>query len=492
MFRKTLIILTSGILCVTLHAQDVPNAAVCLPSPPTPASDLFICDNYQYTAGKTERVTARGLQAARDMIWDISSYISIYADILGISESSIKNSTIYDLLNYGMRYGEMTINAAQSIYRERPYVYFNEPSLLPEQESQYGNVSSYPANQTTIGFLFALLLTEVCPGLENQLLARGLEFGPSTVISGYNWDSDAYAGFLLASCILSRLHTHDGFSMMLDYAKADYKRLSKTRGTRFDDSPYFSEPELPVSSSYLPAPPATNSAKYTYDLAKYEEGKSLRNTREGLQAIADVEYSADNFCKIYSRVLGITISASNTPAIYELVSKVHPSGNAATQSARGYYLRKRPYVEMDEHTSYIPDEAHLRESGSFPSGHASGSWLVALVLSEVTHYRQDELMARAYQFGQGRVITGYHWQTDVDYGRIVGSAVYAHLHTSKAFVSQVEKAAREFQAMTTGIQQAPTQESAPDAPIYTLDGIRLNGKPTRHGIYIQNNRKIAY
>lgn len=492
MTRKIFLVLSFCILCVILHAQDVPNAAICLPSPPETDSELFICDNYLYTDGKALRSTERGVQAYNDMVWDISSFISIYSEIIGISESSVKNSSIYDMLSYGLRYAEMTIEAAQTIYRDRPYVYFNEESLIPELENKYRGSSSYPAYQSTVGWLFALLLAEVCPNVENDLFKRGLEFGPSTVISGYNYDSDAYAGFLLASAILSRLHTHDGFSTMMDYAKADYKRLSQSSGTRFDDTPYLDITELPDSRLFLPEPPVDGSASYNYDMAKHLEGKSLRNKRQGLQAISDVEYSADNFCKIYSKVLGVTINFTNTPAIYELISRVHPSGNAATQSAKAYYMRLRPYVQLNEGTSYPDDEDHLRETGSYPSGHASGSWLIALVLSEVTRSQQDYLLSRAYTFGQGRVITGYHWQTDVDYGRVVGSAVYAHLHNDKEFMDQMEKASAEYKSISTTIKCIKDDTKNVDASIFTLSGVRLKDKPNRHGIYIQNNRKIAY
>jgi hypothetical protein len=491
MYRKLILLLLNGILCADLCAQDVPQVTVFLPNPPAAESYLFICDNYLYTDGKSQRTTERGEQAKIDMAWDLDSFLPLFADIMGISVPDIKASSIYQLLDYGSRYGQLSFEAAHKNYtRERPYVYFNEPSLIPELDDLYRYDSSYPAFQSCLGWLYALLLTEVCPDKMNEILKRGELFGPSTVISGYNFDSDAYAGYLLGSAILSRLHTHSGFDGLLTYAQADYKRLSKA-STRFDDTPYFTYEELPNSVIYLPEPPVSGSAKYTYDLAKYEEGKSLRRTRSGIRAIEDVEYSADNFCRIYSEVLGVTINETTTPAIYELVSRVHPLGNAATQMAKGYYMRKRPYVEMNEETSYRPDEDGLRETGSYPSGHASGSWLMALVFSEVTRTSQDALLARAYTFGQGRVITGYHWQTDVDYGRLVGSAVYALLHTNKPFVSQMTKAVNEYKSRYSAIQSVKQQPAAADAPIYTLQGVRLSGAPTRRGIYIQGKKKIS-
>ena len=226
MYRKLRLILLTNILCMNLHAQDVPQVTVFLPNPPAAESDLFICDNYLYTEGKSLRTTERGIQAKGDMVWDLNDFLPLFADIMGISTSAIKSSNIYALLDYGDRYGQLAIKAAiQSYSRERPYVYFNEESLLPELEEPYRYDSSYPAFQSCLGWLYALLLAEVCPDKMNDILKRGELFGPSTVISGYNFDSDAYAGYLLGSAILSRLHTHSGFDGLLSYAQADYKRL---------------------------------------------------------------------------------------------------------------------------------------------------------------------------------------------------------------------------------------------------------------------------
>lgn len=46
--------------------------------------------------------------------------------------------------------------------------------------------------------------------------------------------------------------------------------------------------------------------------------------------------------------------------------------------------------------------------------------------------------------GQSRVICGYHFQSDVDAGRIVASAVVARLHANDDFNAQLAKAKVEF------------------------------------------------
>lgn len=66
------------------------------------------------------------------------------------------------------------------------------------------------------------------------------------------------------------------------------------------------------------------------------------------------------------------------------------------------------------------------------------------MLTEINPQRQDQILQRGFDLGQSRVICGYHWQSDVDAARIVGSAVVATLHTNSAFQQQLQKAKEEF------------------------------------------------
>ena len=43
----------------------------------------------------------------------------------------------------------------------------------------------------------------------------------------------------------------------------------------------------------------------------------------------------------------------------------------------------------------------------------------------------------------------------------------------------------------TGIISVPADPSASTDAWYSLDGVRLNGKPTQRGVYINNGRKIV-
>ncbi|MBR1558470.1 MAG: phosphatase PAP2 family protein [Prevotella sp.] len=512
MKRKRSIIFSACLFCsvIGLFAQDVPNAVKFLPSPPQQGSSVqYVNDFLQYAWGKDQRTTSRGYQAIDDLPLTATTYASAFSSIIGLEITEKSTPKLYTLYDYALRMSEMAAETPQNYYNtERPYVSFSEHTLLPTYENTYRNVGSFPCVQATAGWLSGLITAEVVPAVQNEALARGYAFGVSAIISGYNWYTDVTAGRHLGSALLAYFHSQNSFTAMITEARNEYKSKggAYARQTRADEGdeeeeeeeeepsgpsvvPYIQLEELPDGLLYLPGPPTHSSSIFGYDFSQHMEGKILRPYSDGKQAVEDVTYSVDNWCSIYGPLFGATISESATPQLYELLTRVHPSANAATQSAKAGYMRLRPYVFLNETTAYPADEDELRETGSYPSGHASGSWLVAMILAEINPSSQDALFARAYQFGQGRVITGYHWQSDVDDGRLVASAVFARLHADEGFMAQLTRAKAEFNGSTR--ISTPEATSQSEAPVYNLQGIRVEGAPTHHGIYIQGNQKVA-
>ena len=209
-------------------------------------------------------------------------------------------------------------------------------------------------------------------------------------------------------------------------------------------NPYFKEQQLPNGVKYLPAPPDTTSTQFTNDIAQYMWGKSQRQGARGRQAIDHATMSVDDMIRLFSPAFGMTISREETPELYRLLGHSIETLRRGTHIAKRTYMRKRPYSRFNEPSLVPRDEEWLRNNGSYPSGHTTLGWGMALLLSEINPERQDTLLKLGYEWGQSRVIAGYHWQSDVDTGRLIGSACYARLHTSAGFLKQLEKAKSEF------------------------------------------------
>ncbi len=204
-----------------------------------------------------------------------------------------------------------------------------------------------------------------------------------------------------------------------------------------------------VANSYLLLPPPPDGASITFlnDQARYTWGKTMRNTPRGDQAAADARVEGNGVPEAFSEAFGVEIN-EETPEILKLVVGMREdAGDLGTRDAKNYYNRTRPFCFYDEETCNPEQQEELSTNGSYPSGHTSIGWATALVLAEINPERQNEILKRGYEMGQSRVICGYHYQSDVDAGRLTGSMVVARLHADPGFQAQLEKAKKEFKKL---------------------------------------------
>ncbi|RWT67121.1 phosphatase PAP2 family protein [Klebsiella pneumoniae] len=208
---------------------------------------------------------------------------------------------------------------------------------------------------------------------------------------------------------------------------------------------YLTNAQAIDSLALLPTPPAVGSIAFLNDQAMYEQGRLLRNTERGKLAAEDANLSAGGVANAFSSAFGSPITEKDAPQLHKLLTNmIEDAGDLATRSAKEKYMRIRPFAFYGVSTCNTTEQDKLAKNGSYPSGHTSIGWATALVLAEINPQRQNEILKRGYELGESRVICGYHWQSDVDAARIVGSAVVATLHTNPAFQQQLQKAKDEF------------------------------------------------
>lgn len=202
------------------------------------------------------------------------------------------------------------------------------------------------------------------------------------------------------------------------------------------------------SLELLPPPPQPGSILFLNDEAQYQWGLMQRRTPRGDQAVTDARVDGAGVPNAFSEAFGVKISKENTPEIFKLVVNMREdAGDLATRAAKEHYMRVRPFAFYEKTTCNPEQQQELSTNGSYPSGHTAIGWATALVLAEINVDRQNEILKRGYEMGQSRVICGYHFQSDVDAGRLVASAVVARLHANEAFMKQLEKAKKEFESL---------------------------------------------
>jgi acid phosphatase (class A) len=214
------------------------------------------------------------------------------------------------------------------------------------------------------------------------------------------------------------------------------------------DQLYLTVDEVPNAVFWLPAPPEPGSTQFTHDINQYYWGKQQRlDSARAEKAIREVAFETADMVKLYSPAFGMEISPEKTPAIFKVLHRALMTIRLSASRPKATYGRLRPYVRFNESTLYPAEEEELRETGSYPSGHTVRGWGMALLLCEINPAAQDEVFKLGYEWGQSRVIAGYHWQSDVDASRMLAAAAYARLHACEEFLADMADARKEFKKL---------------------------------------------
>lgn len=199
------------------------------------------------------------------------------------------------------------------------------------------------------------------------------------------------------------------------------------------------------ATTIIGPPPAPDSPRGKAERKQFEETRKLVNTPAWTQAIADADLSGKNGLKSFSCAAGVTLSAEATPTLANMLLRMTDDAAKVYQPAKRAYQRPRPPVG---NTAPIcaPREAWIATDGSYPSGHGMIGWAWASVIAELVPEKASPILARGKAFGDSRVICGVHFQSDVEAGRYLGSALVTRLRDDPAFTADLAKARAEVAA----------------------------------------------
>lgn len=424
-----------------LTREQFPDAGYFLPAPPDTASMDYVDDLLQWQWGKTQRPLARGRKASIESLWLPRMIESIMAEVLQLDTIS-KEATpaLARLLLRAYNTGNRSTAAAKEKYmRRRPFMQMGENTWALYDTDYLRTNGSYPSGHTSIGWATALTFAEMWPELQDTLLRRGFEFGENRIITGAHYQSDVNAGYMCAAAAIARAHLNPAFEEDIQAARAEYKRL-KGLPAKYDPT---AKALMPQGKRFLNPPVDTASYRFPAEILRYMHAKSFRLTARGDSAIQNCAISTPYLLKFFGAGIGLELSEKKTPAIAELVETVKKAALTSGRELKSTTFRKRPYIQLSE-PSAVPEEEESHRNSSFASNHANAGWALALVLAEVAPDCQNEILRRGFNYGYDRLITGFHWATDVEAARLLACAVVARLHADPSFLQLVSKARAEY------------------------------------------------
>ena len=193
----------------------------------------------------------------------------------------------------------------------------------------------------------------------------------------------------------------------------------------------------------LPPPPAPGSAGMTFDEEVRANAAGMRGSLRWKQATLDANLNPGHVAKAFECALGTAITQQKTPRLYQMMQRVMVDSGYSTVGGKKKYQLLRPFVVHNDATCTPEDDADLRPSGSYPSGHAAIGWTEALVLAQVAPDQADNLIARGRSLGESRVVCNAHWMSDVVAARVMGAATVARLQSAPEFTEDVAIARKE-------------------------------------------------
>jgi acid phosphatase (class A) len=203
---------------------------------------------------------------------------------------------------------------------------------------------------------------------------------------------------------------------------------------------YLLPEERPDSIALIPPPPAPGTPEFAADEAVYRKLSALQDSVRWQLAASDANLKFPHAANVFSCAIGIEVTEATTPHLYAVLRRTVIDAGQSTYKAKEKYDRERPFEITGDPICVPEDEQLLRGNASYPSGHASLGYVWGEVFAELLPESTAAARARAYEFGQSRVICRVHYQSDVDAGRTVGKAVFERLHRDPEFVADMAAA----------------------------------------------------
>jgi acid phosphatase (class A) len=174
-------------------------------------------------------------------------------------------------------------------------------------------------------------------------------------------------------------------------------------------------------------PPAAASAAARRELDELLEMQRARTAAQVAAARADRKKDVSRF------YAALGLDPARAPRLAKLrafTDTAEADIGPYVRAAKEVFRRLRPYEIEPKLQPCIGD---VKGDLSYPSGHATYGYLMGYLLSELVPERRIQLMQRAGDFANQRMVCGVHFRSDVDAGRRGALYLFQQMHDSAAY-----------------------------------------------------------
>jgi len=203
---------------------------------------------------------------------------------------------------------------------------------------------------------------------------------------------------------------------------------------------YISPHDLPPD--LLQKPPSQESA------AEHQQIIAVIKAQQHLsdETLRDIRNEQHMRLDIMTDILGHRLTREKNPQTFQFLEHVLANTESLTENDKQFWHTKRPYL-LDPKVKLLVDP--LKNSPSYPSGHTSGSWVLAEVLGILYPDAREALRAQASAVGQHRIAAGVHTPFDVEGGHLLAMQILGALLENEDFQLDLLAAQEEINKAAT-------------------------------------------
>ncbi len=200
---------------------------------------------------------------------------------------------------------------------------------------------------------------------------------------------------------------------------------------------YFLAPAALDLPALLPPPPAPDSLVQQAELEVLYQLQLARTPAQVSQAHL---IEAEDFFSFGAAVLGPWFTATKLPQTATVLAHLGSDLDLFSRATKTYFNRRRPPF-LD---TRLQPCVELRDTGSYPSGHAMRATAWAAVLSSLFPEHAAAFQTRAAANRWGRLLAGVHYPSDVEAGRILGAAISREMLKTPALQNKLKEIQAEI------------------------------------------------
>ena len=202
--------------------------------------------------------------------------------------------------------------------------------------------------------------------------------------------------------------------------------------------PVFVAPEQTHMGQFLATPPADESAATRDELAELHRIEAARSEAEVAKAKFDDE---NENIFIFANVIGETFAKEKLPLTAALAARVKSDEGVNAGAAKEAFHRVRPY-NLDK--TLHPVCKTKVKNDSYPSGHATSGYLLALTLIDMVPEKRDEILRRADDYAHNRLVCGVHYASDLEASKLTAYTIHAVIELNAHYRAELAAAKAEL------------------------------------------------